>query len=487
MSVDVVVVGSGPNGLAAAVILARAGLEVEVHEALGEPGGGARTTGPDDLGFRYDICSAVHPMACASPFFRAFDLAAHGVTLLQPEVAFAHPLPGGRAGLAWPDLDQTAAGLGPDGGQWRALFRPLVASWQQVTEACMSDFRHPPRPAGLAGAGRLGAAVARQLPPLQLPPLRRFRGDLAPAMLAGVSAHCILPPTAPAATGSGVLLTMLAHAVGWPVPAGGSQAITAALAADLRRHGGRIVTGHEIKALSDLPSARAVVLNLGPAGVLSVAGRDLPHRYARQLRGYRYGGAASTVHFTLSEPVPWAAPGCQKAGTLHLAGTRDEVLAAERSVRGGRHADRPFVLAVQPGVVDPSRPHVLSTYAHVPNGSTADVTEAVIAQVERFAPGFRDIVTGHQATPAARMTEHGANYVGGDIAAGAMTARQVLFRPVPRWDPYALPLPGVYLCSASTPPGPGVHGMAGWHVARRILRHRFGIRAEPHALLVTGG
>jgi phytoene dehydrogenase-like protein len=314
---------------------------------------------------------------------------------------------------------------------------------------------------------------------------RRFRGDLAPAMLAGVSAHCIMPPTVPTVVGSGVMLTMLAHAVGWPVPAGGSQAITTALVADLRRHGGRIVTGHHVKALADLPRARAVVLNLGPAGVLEVAGRELPHRYARQLRRYRYGGAASTVHFALTEPVPWAAPGCRKAGTLHLAGTRDEVLAAERAVGGGRHADRPFVLAIQPGVVDPSRPRVLSTYAHVPNGSTMDVTEAVIAQVERFAPGFRDIVTEHQATPAAAMAEHDANYVGGDIATGAMTAWQVIFRPVPRWDPYALPLPGVYLCSASTPPGPGVHGMAGWHVARRILRHRFGIRTEPDALLVT--
>jgi phytoene dehydrogenase-like protein len=478
--VDVAVVGAGPNGLAAAVILARAGLEVEVHEALGEPGGGARTSGTGDGGFGYDICSAVHPLACASPFFQAFDLAAHGVRLLQPEVAYAHPLDGGRAGLAWPDLARTAAGLGVDGAAWRALFGPLLRRWRQLAQACLSDFRHlPSGPASLA-ALRLGGAVAGQVTPLGR---LRFRGDVAPAMLAGVSAHCIQPPDTLAAAGSGLLLAMLAHAAGWPVPAGGSQAITAALAADLSRHGGRIVLGHRVETLADLPPARATVLNLGPAGVLAVAGRDLPPRYARRLRAYRYGGAASTVHFALSEPVPWAAPGCRRAGTLHLAGSSAEVLAAERAVRAGRHAARPFVLASQPGAADPDRPPVLSTYAHVPNGSPADVTEAVTRQVERFAPGFRDVIAGHQATPAARMPEHGANYVGGDIAAGAMTVRQLLFRPVPRWDPYALPLPGLYLCSAASPPGPGVHGMAGWHVATRILRRHFGVEADPRALL----
>jgi len=468
----VTVVGAGPNGLAAAVILARSGLQVEVHEAFGEPGGGARTTAPDDSGFRYDICSAVHPMASASPFFLAFDLAAHGVTLLQPEIAYAHPLDGGRAGLAWRNLDQTAADLGADGAAWRALLGPLVDRWRQVTGVCMSDFRHPPP--GLATAM---LPLGRSFPQLASPLRRlRFHGDVAPALLAGVCAHPVLPPDAIGAVGSGLLLAMLAHAVGWPVPAGGSQAITAALADDLRAHGGRIVLGHQVTTLAELPRARATVLNLSPAGVLAVTGRDLPARYARQLRAYRYGGAASTVHFALSEPVPWAASGCGKAGTVHLAGSRAEVLAAEQAVRAGRPADRPFVLAVQPGVADRGRAHVLSTYAHVPNGSGADVTEAVIAQVERFAPGFRDVVISHQTTPASRLPEHSANYVGGDIAAGAMTTRQILFRPVARWDPYGTPLPGVYMCSASTPPGPGVHGMAGWHVARRILRHRFGVR-----------
>jgi phytoene dehydrogenase-like protein len=465
-AVDVVVVGAGPNGLAAAVILARAGLRVEVHEAFGEPGGGARTTEPDGGGFRYDVCSAVHPMASASPFFMTFDLAAHGVTLLQPEVAYAHPLDGGRAGLAWRDLDRTGSDLGADGAAWRGLFGPLLDRWQQVTAACMSDFRRPS-----LGMLPLGRSLTQLVSPL-----RRWSGDVAPALLSGVSAHPILPPDSFGAESSGLMLAMLAHAVGWPLPAGGSAAITAALVADLRAHGGRIVLSHRVTSLAELPRARAVVLNLGPAGVLAIAGEYLPVRYARQLRAYRYGGAASTVHFALSEPVPWAAPGCRKAGTLHLGGPRAEVLAAERAVRAGRHADRPFVLAVQPGVVDASRPHVLSTYAHVPNGSAADVTGAIIAQVERFAPGFRDVVIGHQVTPAARMSEHGANYVGGDIAAGAMTPRQILFRPVPRWDPYATPLPGVYLCSAATPPGPGVHGMAGWHVAERILRRQFGIR-----------
>ena len=477
---DVVVVGSGPNGLAAALILARAGLEVEVREAAADVGGGMRTAELTGPGFRHDVCSSVHPMALASPFFRAFDLAAHGVRMLQPEVAFAHPLDGGRAGLVWRDLDRTAAGLGRDGGAWRALLGPIAARWQALVAATMSDFRHLPAPSNAVGAARFGAAVLEQGSPLWDV---RFREDVAPALLTGVSAHPIVPPRSLPAAGAGVMLAALAHAVGWPLPLAGSQAIAEALAADVRRSGGRIVTGHRVTDLGELPKARAVLLNLSPAGVHALAGDRLPPRYARWLRSVRYGGAACKVDFALAGPVPWSVPDCGKAGTLHLVGTRTQAVAAERSVAAGRHAERPFVLVVQPGVVDPTRApagqDTLSTYAHVPNGSPADVTGAVIAQIERFAPGFRDLVLASHAVPASQAQQHNPNYVGGNIAAGAITLRQVVLRPVPRWDPYQVPLPGVYICSASAPPGPGVHGMAGVHVASRVLRRQFGIHADP--------
>lgn len=480
---DVVVVGSGPNGLAAALILARAGLAVEVHEAAGAVGGGMRTAELTGPGFRYDVCSSVHPMALASPFFRAFDLAAHGVRMLQPEIAFAHPLDGGLAGLAWRDLDRTADELGRDGKAWRALLGPLAACWQAIVAVTLSDFRHLPAPrdtASAVSAARFGAAVLEQGSPLWG---LRFRDEVAPALLTGVSAHAIAPPRALPAAGAGLMLAALAHALGWPLPLTGSQAIADALAAEVRRSGGRIITGHRVADLAELPRARAVLLNLSPAGVLALAGDRLPPRYARWLRSFRYRGAACKVDFALAGPVPWSVPECGKAGTLHLVGTRAHAVAAERSVAAGRPAARPFVLAVQPGVVDPTRApagqDTLSTYAHVPNGSPADVTGAVIAQIERFAPGFRDLVLASHAVPASSAQQHNPNFVGGDIAAGALTFRQTVLRPVPRWDPYAVPLPGVYICSASAPPGPGVHGMAGVHVASRVLSRQFGIQADP--------
>lgn len=488
---DVAVVGSGPNGLAAALILARAGLDVEVHEAAGQIGGGMRTAELTGPGFRHDVCSAVHPMALASPFFRAFDLAAHGVRMLQPPVAFAQPLDGARAALAWRDLHRTADGLGRDGKAWRALLGPVAARWQAVVAATMTDFRRPPAARDALAAARFGAAVLEQSSPWWN---ARFRDDLAPALLTGVSAHAITSPQALPAAGAGVLLAGLAHAVGWPLPQGGSQVIADALAGQVRASGGRIVTGHRITDLAELPRARAVVLNLSPAGVLALAGDRLPPRYARWLGSFRYGGAACKVDFALAEPVPWSVPDCGQAGTLHLVGTRAQALAAERAVAAGQHAQRPYVLAVQPGVVDPARApdgqHTLSTYAHVPNGSTADLTGAVVAQIERFAPGFRDLVLASHAVPASQAEQDNANYVGGDIAAGAMSVRQTVFRPVPRWDPYAVPLapsagplPAVYICSASCPPGPGVHGMAGVHVARRVLRRQFAIRTDPLELV----
>jgi phytoene dehydrogenase-like protein len=477
-SVDAVVVGAGPNGLAAAVVLVAAGLQVEVLEAAPTIGGGARSSELTLPGYLHDVCSAVHPMGLASPFFRAFDLARHGVEMLQPQVAYAQPLDGGVAGLAWTDLDRTADGLGADGPAWRALLGPLVERWPAMVELLLSDFRTPPRdPRTLA---ILAGRVLEQGTPLWN---RRFDADLAPALLTGVSAHAIAPPRSLAPAGAGILLASLAHAVGWPIPRGGSQSIVDALAAVVTAHGGVIRTSEPVTSLAELPPARVVLLDLTPRGLLELAGGALPSSYAAWLRRFRYGSGVCKVDFALSAPVPWAAPGCELAGTLHLGGTRAEMVATEAAVEAGRHPERPFVLASQPGVVDPGRApaghHTLWTYAHVPSGSTLDLGEAVTAQVERFAPGFRDVVLHRSVMTAAEEARHNANYVGGDIASGAPTPWQMVMRPVPRWDPYRTPLEGTYLCSASTPPGPAVHGMGGVHAARRALRQVLGDRRDP--------
>jgi phytoene dehydrogenase-like protein len=476
---DAVVVGAGPNGLAAAVTLARAGVEVEVYEAGDTVGGGCRTAELTLPGYLHDVCAGAHPMALASPFFRAFDLAAHGVELLTPEVSYAHPLDGGVAGLAWRDLDRTVAGLGRDGAAWRRMFEPLVRNWEDIVALAMSDTRHPPlNPVAGVRFGRRLLEQSSLLWDL------RFRDDIAPAMFTGISAHAIIPPRAFSAAGVALLLGTLAHAGGWVIPRGGSRTIVDALAAEVERAGGRVVTGRRIDTLDEFRDARTILLDVAPTGFLQLAGDRLPARYAAQLRRFRYRGAACKVDFALSGPVPWQARGCESAGTLHLVGTRTEAVAVEKTVAAGRHADRPYVLAIQPGVVDDTRApegkHTLYTYAHVPNGSTRDVSDAIIAQIERFAPGFRDLILATHVRTAAEMPAYNANYIGGDISAGAMTLRQTLLRPTPRWNPYSTPLPGVYLCSSATPPGPGVHGMSGLYAARHALRARFRSPTAPH-------
>lgn len=478
---DAVVVGSGPNGLAAAVSLARAGLSVQVLEAQPTVGGGARTV---DLGLadgvRHDLCSAVHPMAVASPFLRAFDLRARGVRLLAPEISFAQPLDGGRAGVAYRDLDRTVAGLGADGPAWDALMRPLVEHWEDVVRWALGDHRSVP--GGPTTGLRFGLRVLEQGTRAWD---RRFAEDRAPALLTGVAAHAITPLPSLAAAGTALLLGSLGHAVGWPVPVGGSQAIIDALVADLRAHGGSVQTGVEVTDRRQLPAARAYLFDTPPPIVAQVFRAVLPPRVARAMRAHRFGDAAAKVDFVLSGPVPWQHPEVARAGTVHVGGTREQMAAAERAVAAGRHAEHPMTLVSDPAAVDPSRSsrglRPLWTYAHVPAGSTRDMTETVTAQIERFAPGFRDVVVAAECTPAARLSEHNANYVGGDISAGAVTLYRMVARPSLRWNPYATPLPGVYLCSAATPPGPGVHGMSGWWAARRVLRDRFGI-AEPPPL-----
>jgi len=481
-TVDVAVVGSGPNGLAAALTMAAAGLEVEVHEAEATLGGGARTAELTLPGFRHDVCSSVHPLGIASPFFRAFDLAARGVELVQPDVAYAQPLDGGRAGLAYRDLERTADGLGADGAAWSSLVGPLVERWPALVDLLMSDYRSiPPDP---LVALRFGLRTLEQGTRAWNV---RFSGDVAPALLTGVSTHAIAPSRALGPAGAGLLLATLAHGVGWPLVRGGSQELVDAMVRAAERLGARFVTGSRVRSLEELPRARAVMLNLAPAGLLGLARDRLPGGYRRWLEGYRYGAAVCKVDFALSGPVPWTAPGLEEAGTLHLGGTREEMLATEQEVAAGRHAERPYVIAVQPDHVDPGRSpagrYQLWSYAHVPSGSTRDVADGVQAQVERFAPGFSDLVLHRSVMTAADEQRHNANYVGGDIATGATTPWQMVARPIPRWDPFTTPLDGVYLCSAATPPGPAVHGMAGVHAAKRALRQRFGISTDPLELV----
>ncbi|RKR86851.1 phytoene dehydrogenase-like protein [Micromonospora pisi] len=480
---DVSVVGSGPNGLAAAVLFARAGLRVAVYEAATELGGGARTTELISPGVWHDVCSSAHPMGLASPFMRAFDLSAHGVTMLRPDAAYAHPVDGGRAGVAWNDLDRTVDGLGADGPRWRALLAPLVADWTDVVELAMADLRGP-RGLTSTAAVRFGARVA-----YQSRSMRRTRSDesIAGDMLTGVNLHAAVPPQTLAGTAVGLVLATLAHAVGWPIPRGGSRTIVAALAQDILRHGGELFTDCRVDDVRDLPPSTAVVLNLTPAVIARTARPVLPAPYLRKLSRFRYGPGACKVDLLLSGPVPWLADGCDRAGTLHLVGGREAALAAARTVAAGAHPERPYVLLTQPGVVDDSRApegrHTLSAYCHVPLGSDVDVSEAVLDQIERFAPGFRDLVVARHVQTAATLARYNENFSGGDILSGALSLGQLVRRPRPGVAAFSTPVAGLYHCSAATPPGPGVHGMAGFHVARRVLRRHFGLTGDPLRLL----
>ena len=474
---DVTVVGSGPNGLSAAVICARAGLKVQVIEAQPTFGGGARTAAdPEFPGVEHDICSAVHPLALASPFFAEFDLAARGVRLAVPEIAYANPLPNRAAVIAYRDLDRTCSELA-DGASWRRLLGPLVADSPAVVGLLLGDKRSAP--GSLPTALRLGLRVLTQ----GTPAWGSLIGEDARALFTGVAAHVISRMPSIAAAGAGLMLATLAHSVGWPIPVGGSHVITDALIADLRAHGGELTAGVEVTSPPGAPGS-VVAFDTAPTALLPIYRDALPPRYAKALRRYRFGPGVAKVDFVLSDEIPWTDPRLRQAPTLHLGGTREQMARAEADIAAGRHAQWPMVLAASPHVADPGRidsngRRPLWTYAHVPSGSALDATEAVTAVIERFAPDFRDIVVAARAVPAARLADHNANYVGGDIGMGGNSAWRAVAGPTPRLDPWRTPIPGVYLCSAATPPGGGVHGMAGYYAARSLLRREFGISEMP--------
>ncbi|WP_214466287.1 phytoene desaturase family protein [Microbacterium flavescens] len=474
---DVVVVGAGPNGLAAAVTLARAGLSVRVYERADQAGGGAATRALTLPGYRHDVCSAVHPMAFESRFFREFGLRSR-VPFVTPDLSFGHPLDGGRAALAYRDLARTRDELGRDGAAYERLVGPLAAQATAVAEFTGSSLLGIP--ADPPTAIRFGVRALEQGTAAWR---ARFREEGAPAMLTGVAAHTILPQPSIAAAGAGLALTAYAHAQGWPIPVGGSQAIVDAMVADLREHGGEVVLDHEVRSLRELPAARATLLDVTPRAFLRLAGEAMPTGYRHALEGFRYGGGVAKIDFALSDPVPWAHPELRRAGTVHVGGTRAEVADAENAVNAGRLPERPYVLVSQPSLFDPGRApdgrHTLWAYTHVPAGSVADRREAVIAQIERFAPGFRDTILATCSRTALDVERHNPNYPGGDIAAGAPTMWQIIRRPVLTPDPWRTPLAGVYLAGASAVPGPGVHGLAGWFAARSALRHEFGTRVLP--------
>ncbi|MFZ4183470.1 phytoene desaturase family protein [Streptomyces pseudogriseolus] len=479
--VDVAIVGSGPNGLAAAVTMARAGLTVEIHEQAPAMGGGLRGEALFDSEIRHDLCAAVHPMAAASAFFRAFDLEARGVRLLQPPIPYAHPLDGGVAAFAYRDLAETRDRLGPDGQRWYRLMAPLVRHSPGVTDFLLSGQRS--LPADPAAPLYLGPRVLGQL-------LRGngLRTEAARALLTGVAAHAVGRLPGLPAGAIAMLLGHLAHASGWPLPQGGSHRIAEALADDLTAHGGVVHTGRRVTDLAEL-DAQVIMLDTTPRGLLAMAGDRLPPRYRRALERFRYGPGAAKADFLVSEPVPWADPEVGRAGTVHLGGTRADILATENAAARGLAAEEPFVLLVDPAVTDPGRAvggrRPIWAYAHVPNGDTRDPVPLITRRIERYAPGFTDTVIAARGVSAAAYESHNPNYPGGDIGAGALTLTQSVFRPTPAWNPYRTPLPGVYLCSASTPPGPSVHGMCGHLAALAALRREFRITAAPR--LEPGG
>jgi phytoene dehydrogenase-like protein len=468
---DAVIVGAGPNGLAAAIELARNGLSVCVLEAKETIGGGARSAELTLPGFVHDICSAIHPVGVVSPFFRSIGLERWGVEWVYPPAALAHPFDDGSAALMFQSLAETCDTLGPDSRAYSDLMGPLVDRARPLIEDILRPVRWPLHPMIMLRFGLSALCSAAGLAN------NRFQGHRAKAIFAGCAAHGVVPLEKMGTASFGLVLALSAHAIGWPCARGGSMKIIDALASCLESLGGEIRTNHPVGSMADLPAARAVLFDLTPRQVLQIAGERLPAAYRRKLSRFRYGPGVFKIDWALDGPIPWMAAECGRAATVHLAGTIEEIARGEDEVWRGQHPERPFVLVAQQSLFDPARaPEGRQTgwaYCHVPHGSTVNMTERIEAQVERFAPGFRDRILARHTMNAVELERHNQNMIGGDIGGGANNLRQFLMRPVTRLDPYSTPNEAIYICSSSTPPGGGVHGMCGYHAARSALRRVF--------------
>jgi phytoene dehydrogenase-like protein len=466
---DAVVVGAGPNGLAAAIELARNGRSVHLIEAASSVGGGTRTAELTLPGFHHDVCSAVHPLALGSPFLRTLPLEQFGLELIEPPTQAAHPLDDGGAVTLMRSLEETADSLGADARAYRSLVGPFARHWDRLAETMLGPLTRPPKAPLLAA--RFGS---RGVLPAALAARTRFRTPQGRALIAGMAAHAMRPLEAPGTTAFALVMLSVGHACGWPVARGGSGQIAAAMRGYLESLGGTIELDRPITTLAELPDARAVLFDVSPRALLEICGESLPRRYRRALRRFSYGPGVFKVDYALSGPVPWSAPAARSAGTVHLGGTLSEIAASERAVAKGDHSEAPYVLVAQQSLLDPSRApagrHTLWAYCHVPNGSTVDMTGAIEAQLERFAPGFGELVLARATRGPAQLEADNANYVGGDIGGGVNSLWQTVARPALRANPYATPNPKLFLCSASTPPGGGVHGMCGFNAARAALR-----------------
>lgn len=470
---DAIIVGAGPNGLAAAITLARAGCKVLVREAASTVGGGARSAELTLPGFVHDVCSAIHPLGLASPFFRALPLAEFGLEWVQPQAPLAHPLDDGTAVILDQSIEVTAQGLGPDANAYRRMMGLIIGEWEAIIHEFLGPLRLPKYPLAMTGFGLLAVQSARGLAQLA------FRGERARALFAGMAAHSIQPLERIPTAAFGLMLGLLGHAVGWPMAKGGSQKIADALAAYLRSLGGEILTEARVDSIDELPSARAVLFDLTPKQLLKIAGHRFPASYRIALERYRYGPGVFKMDFALSASIPWQAKDCLRAGTVHVGGTLEEIARSERAVWDNEYSQRPYVLVAQQSLFDCSRApagkHTAWAYCHVPHGSTVDMTDRIVAQIERFAPGFRDCILATGTRSAAAMEQYNPNYVGGDINGGVQDFLQLFTRPVWRFPPYSIPTrtdapsERLYICSSSTPPGGGVHGMCGYFAAQTAL------------------